>query len=54
MGDNFEVQFLRNYKGSTQTLVFPNVEDIEDVKKENIIRSLKIEAESLGKIIFNM
>lgn len=54
LDDNYECQFLRNYKGSPQTFVFPNVQDIEHIKQENIIRSLKIESEIRGRITFNM
>lgn len=34
----YECKFMRNYKGQTETFIFPSVDDIAEVKKENIIR----------------
>lgn len=45
---------MRNYKGQTETFIFPSVDDIAEVKKENIIRALKVESEYRGKFTFNM
>lgn len=49
----YECQFMRSYKSYTETFIFPNVDDIEEVKKENIIRVLRVESECRGRFTFN-
>lgn len=44
---------MRSYKGYTETFIFPNVDDNEEVKKENIIRVLRVESECRGRFTFN-
>lgn len=31
----YKCQFMRNYKGYIGTFIFPNVDNIKEVKKEN-------------------
>lgn len=50
----YKCKFMRSYKGYKETFIFPNVDDIEEVKKENIIRILKVESEYCGRFTFNM
>lgn len=49
----FISSFMRGYKGSKSTFVYPDVEDIMEVTAENIVKKLQIIHEKRGKYMFN-
>lgn len=52
-GHSLLCSFMREYKGSRNTFIFPTVDDLWDVMPENIIKKLQIVNEKRGKYNFN-
>lgn len=50
----FICSFLRQYKGKSETYVFPNVEDVMEVSEENVLKRLMVIKEHRNKFTFNM
>jgi len=53
-GIKFICSFLRQYKGRSETYVFPNVEDVMEVSEENILKRLMVIKEHRNTFTFNM